>query len=838
MHPVGEGHFPFTAEQTRIARESLSNNKAPGLSRISKEDLEMGGDKMDELVAKLANIISESGKWPDILKKEVVFPLPKVYGTVDAIVEDQSRPISLLEHLDKWVERMIYDRIIKYVNFHECQAGYCLSCDHHTSLISDFVMNRNDEAYSIAVFTDIAKAFESVPPDELIDVVWRSEVPTAYKWVLTSFVENRQFRVDIKDVNGNIASSKWRKRLYGTPQGSVLGPLLWNMFFDPLLHQLSSQSVSSTDQLDTAFADDLTMLAASLDPSYAESALENNLTIFDDFLSVRGMEAASHKLKAMCLDPHKRGYVPTIRFKDKIVEVVDEHRSLGIIYEKDMSFTAHWKMVTSAVANRSKTMSVLGGVRWGPTQKTMLVLHKCYIESRIRYGMPAWYTFISKKMKSALEVYLRKSVRIAIGVPIHCWNESLLAEADVDSVADLELKCIVSLYSRINPTDALQTTMAKRFFLMNQPLWAKNLSKVPNRIWAGPIQSKLSNKVILTSSTVKIYPSTVESQVEADTLEIRHPFIAYTDASVAINLDRSGAAMIAFMWYTNQSDGSCKLTKSYRASIGNGHSSYSAESIAIREALMYAADGNYQSSSSIGIFTDSLSTLETIKKGVAESTEQEELLRTIIKFKIPIVFYHVRSHQDNLKNNAVDRLCSISSTLPAEDLGHLEGKKTSSKIKEWMDSWSRSVRIDRVVNNQKAITRGSASQNWHTRFLINETKPPIAHKHLPRKMGILLAKARTNRWTQCNWYLKFIKKITTDVCDHCSTPDTTEHVLDWCRFHSARRARLLDSLGSRCKVSSLLHSNKKCIVENLADFLVGIEEDRREYARMKMISDE
>ena len=146
----------------------------------------------------------------------------------------------------------------------------------------------------------------------------------------------------------------------------MLGPLLWNMFFDPLLHQLSSQSVSSTDQLDTAFADDLTMLAASLDPSYAESALENNLTIFDDFLSVRGMEAASHKLKAMCLDPHKRGCVPTIRFKDKIVEVVDEHRSLGIIYEKDMSFTAHWKMVTAAVANRSKTMSVLRGGEVGP----------------------------------------------------------------------------------------------------------------------------------------------------------------------------------------------------------------------------------------------------------------------------------------------------------------------------------------------------------------------------------------------------------------------------------------------------------------------------------------
>ena len=100
---------------------------------------------------------------------------------------------------------------------------------------------------------------------------------------------------------------------------------------------------------------------------------------------------------------------------------------------------------------------------------------------------------------------------------------------------------------------------------------------------------------------------------------------------------------------------------------------------------MYAADENYQSSSSIGIFTDSLSTLETIKKGVAESTEQEELLRTIINFKIPIVFYHVRSHQDNLKNNAVDRLQYILQfTCRRSQL--FRRKKTSTKLKEWMDS--------------------------------------------------------------------------------------------------------------------------------------------------------
>ena len=125
------------------------------------------------------------------------------------------------------------------MEYHETQAGYHLSCDHHTSLLTDFVMNRQDEAYTLAVFTDISKAFDSVPLDELVDVIWSSNIPAPYKWVIASFVERREFRVEIRDKNGKVSASKWRKMIYGTPQGSVLGPLLWNLFFDPLLKELA-----------------------------------------------------------------------------------------------------------------------------------------------------------------------------------------------------------------------------------------------------------------------------------------------------------------------------------------------------------------------------------------------------------------------------------------------------------------------------------------------------------------------------------------------------------------------------------------------------------------------
>ena len=125
---------------------------------------------------------------------------------------------------------MIYNRIAKYVKFHETQAGYCYSCDHHTTAVTDYVMNRKDKPYVIAVFTDISKAFDSVPLDELVEAVWSSEIPTPYKWVIASFVEKRQYIVEIRDINGKVVASRWRHKIYGTPKDQCLGQFYGTYF--------------------------------------------------------------------------------------------------------------------------------------------------------------------------------------------------------------------------------------------------------------------------------------------------------------------------------------------------------------------------------------------------------------------------------------------------------------------------------------------------------------------------------------------------------------------------------------------------------------------------------
>ena len=165
-------------------------------------------------------------------------PIPKDTYAKNEIEEDKTRPISLMEVLDKWLQRLFYNRIHNDIEFNQSQAGFKLGCDFNTTLLSESIAASLTK--SIIIFTDIAKAFDSVQNHELVDAIWASKLKPIYKRILSSFTENRYYRVELRDTQGRIVNSRWRKMIYGTPQGSVFGPVLWNMFFDPLLRKLET----------------------------------------------------------------------------------------------------------------------------------------------------------------------------------------------------------------------------------------------------------------------------------------------------------------------------------------------------------------------------------------------------------------------------------------------------------------------------------------------------------------------------------------------------------------------------------------------------------------------
>jgi len=478
-------------------------------------------------------------------------------------------------------------------------------------------------------------------------------------------------------------------------------------------------------------------------------------------------------------------------------------------------------------------------------------------------------------------------MRLVIGLPITCNNLALLAESDLDTVEDLASKCAVSFYVRLNPQDESQTTLAKKRYKEKKPIWTKLLKKVPEEIWGGKIQAELRSKYILATDKVKVVKTTLETGEQAGAVEKSYSRILYTDASVkkvgSKNVGRGntpGMAAAAYIWYEQDGEDNWRKTKQESFYIGTEHSSYSAEAIAIAKGLqgdplitpitetqaveetsedVECADASLTvvaallkapsevgteaaletvNRRTVGIFTDSLSNLETIDGCIAETEEQKALLETIMNYPNEMEFHHVRSHRDNLKNIEVDRLCDVTKNIQGRKTLETQGTKTKEKVKCWTKEWATDRRLRNIIQNR--IRDGSVTQGWIRKILQDEEgrmlPRPQIQSELPRRQGVLLAKARMNNWTSCYSYLNRIK-VAEYPSPNCKCTkagenakiQTLEHLLNHCPTNEEPREVMLSKLRRQGKIGKnrriltnildLLSSDDKEIVKQLGTFL-------------------
>ena len=116
-----------------------------------------------------------------------------------------------------------------------------------TDVLTSLYDNINDEKYSALLLLDLKKAFDTVNHKTLLTKLEHYGIRGPTLDLFASFLTNRFQYVSLENHQSNLKNIN-----YGVPQGSVLGPLLFNIYINDI-----STSVSCTPRL---FADDTCLI--------------------------------------------------------------------------------------------------------------------------------------------------------------------------------------------------------------------------------------------------------------------------------------------------------------------------------------------------------------------------------------------------------------------------------------------------------------------------------------------------------------------------------------------------------------------------------------------------